>query len=80
MTSKSDYHRPACIAAHNLINKLSNIIGYCDLLIEKIEPGTDHARRLSVIREIADTAVKELVEHQRQAEAEMEQDKERKAG
>ena len=68
------------MAAHNLTNKLSNIIGYCDLLIEKTEPGTDQARRLMAIREIAGTAVKELAEHQRQAETEMQEGKKRKAG
>jgi len=55
--------------AHTLINKLSNILGYCDLLLEKTEQGTEQARRLAMIRETAQTVVKELVDHQRQAEA-----------
>ena len=68
------------MAAHKLINKLSVIIGNCDLIIQEIDPNTEPARRVAVIREIADTAVKELVEHQRQAEAEIRKSQTRKAG
>ena len=50
------------------------------MLIEKTDPGTEHARRLGIIRKIADTAVKELVEDQRQAEAEVKKSQARKAG
>lgn len=80
MKSKAERHQPACLAAHNLVNKLSIIIGNCDLLIEKTEAGTEYARRLAVIREVADAPVKELAEHQRQAEAELRKADKRKAG
>jgi predicted protein tyrosine phosphatase len=46
--------------AHDLINKLSVIIGNCDLLKEMITDGTEQAKRLSVIRAVADEAIKEL--------------------
>lgn len=69
MRSKTRHNEPACMVAHNLIGKLSSIIGNCDLLIERTEPDTELAQRLGVIREIASTAVHELVEHQRQTEA-----------
>lgn len=68
--SKAGHNEPACMAAHNLIGKLSNIMGNSDLLIERIEPHRDHARRPAVIREIASTAAHELAEHQHQTEAE----------
>ena len=70
MRSKAERHQPACMVAHYVVNQLAAIIGNCDLLIETTEKGTEHARRLGVIREIAETAAKELNEHQRQAEAE----------
>ena len=44
-------HQPACLTAHNLIGKVSIILGNCDLLIEKMEAGTEESRRLAVIRE-----------------------------
>ena len=75
MKSKGDRHQPACMAAHDLVNKLAAIVGHCDLLIEVTEQGTESARRLALIRDIAESAVKELNEHQRKIEAER-----RKAG
>lgn len=67
------------MAAHKLINKLSIIIGNCDLLIQKTDVDAEQARRVALIREIADTAVKELIEHQRQAELEVPKSHSRKA-
>ena len=80
MSSKAGRHDAACMIAHKLIEKFSVIVGYCDLLIEKMEPNTEHARRMAVIREVADSAVKELVEHQHQVESEMQKAGKRKAG
>jgi hypothetical protein len=72
-----DRDQPACMVAHHLVNQLSAIVGHCDLLIEMTEQGTEQARRLAMIREIANTAVKELTEHQRQLD---EEARKRKAG
>ena len=63
-----------------MLNKFSAIIGNCDLLIEKTEAGTPYTERLASIREIAETAVTELTEHQRQLEAETRRTDERKVG
>ena len=49
-------------------SKLSGIVGNCDLLYEKTEKGTDYARRLAVIRDLAESAAKELANHQRNVE------------
>jgi len=68
----------AYMVAHDMVNHLAAIIGNCELLIEKTEGGTEYARRLFLIRDIAQTAVKELAEHQRQLQAEMRMN--RKAG
>ena len=80
MKENAERHQPACMVAHYMISKLGGIIGYCDLLIETTEKGTEQARRLGMIREIAETAVKEMVEHQRQVEAETLATQKRKAG
>ena len=58
--------QPAWMEAHHLVNQLSAIVGHCDLLIEMTEQGTEQARHLASIRDIANTAVKELIGHQRQ--------------
>lgn len=70
MTTEAEHHAPPCMVAHQMINRLAAIIGYCDLLIETTEKETEHARRLGMIREIAETGVKEMVEHQHQVETE----------
>jgi hypothetical protein len=75
MGSTAERHEPACRVAHNLVNTLSAIIGHCDLLNEKIEQGTEAARRLATVHDLAESAVKQLTEHQRALAAES-----RKAG
>jgi len=60
---------------HDLINKLSAIIGHCDLLKERIELGAEYAKRVNMIRDLADSAARELAEHQRKLANEI-----RKAG
>jgi hypothetical protein len=60
MASKAERHQP--MVAHDLVNKLSIIIGNCHLLNEMTEPGTEYARRLALIRDTAESAVKELTE------------------
>jgi len=52
-----------------MINKFSAIIGNCDLITETADL-PQQAERVSQIREIAHTAIKELAEHQLQAERE----------
>jgi len=69
MSSKRERHQPVHMVAHHLINQLGAITGHCDLLIEQTEQGTEYARRLTLIRAIAETAAKELVEIQREVEA-----------
>jgi hypothetical protein len=70
MDSTGKRHEPASMEAHNLVDILSAIISNCDLLSEKIEQGTEAARRLATVRELAKSAVKQLTEHQRALAAE----------
>ena len=76
----TDRHQPPCVVAHDLVNKLSVIISHCDLLLEITEKETEYARRLALIRGVADAAAKELTEHQRQLAAEMRKTDRRKVG
>ena len=75
--------QPTWMETHHLVNQLSAIIGHCDLLIEMTEQGTEQpeqakqARHLAMIRDIANTAVKELIVHQRELKPEA---RERNAG
>src|SRR4051794_28631673 len=69
MQSKTERHRKVPTDVHNVMNKLSIIIGNCDLLIEKAEQGTEAAQRLTVIREAAKTIVNELTGQQEKREA-----------
>lgn len=55
---------PGCLLAHDLVNKLSVIIGNCELLDKLVEPGSECSRRLGLIRNVAQGMAKELNEHQ----------------
>jgi hypothetical protein len=70
MVSDLDKHKPLCPMTHDLINKLSVIVGNCDLVMEQIEEKQpDLSMRVQVIREIAHAAARELGEHQGELEA-----------
>jgi hypothetical protein len=66
MEPNAQHLQPACQIAHNLVNKLSAIIGHCELVSTKAEQGTECAKRLVLIRDLAKSAAKELTEHQDQ--------------
>ena len=55
---------PVCMLAHEMINRLSVIVGNCDLMTEKAKADSECAKRLSAIRESARCMVTELNRHQ----------------
>jgi nitrogen-specific signal transduction histidine kinase len=55
---------PVCMLAHEMVNKLSVIIGNCDLVSENTPPDSDCAKRLRIIGEAARYMVTELNKHQ----------------
>jgi hypothetical protein len=65
----SKRHEPACMVAHEMVGKMANIIGHCDLLSEMLKSNSEALRRVSLIRDIAKTCVAELREHERRAQA-----------
>jgi hypothetical protein len=60
MQSVAERDQSIGLVTHDLINKLSAIIGNCDLLLEATEQGSEHARRLNLILEMANAAAMEL--------------------
>jgi len=52
--------RTACSLACQLIDKLTVIVGNCDLLREEVEAGPADARRLDLIRSTAKEIANEL--------------------
>ena len=64
--SNRESYQPTCLFAHHLINKLSTIVGSCDLASEQVEPGTEYAKQLALIRDTAKEIARELIVHQRQ--------------
>jgi hypothetical protein len=67
MRANRTKNQPPCSLAHDLVNKLSTIIGFCDLFAEKAErQGQDEecARWLAIIREQAESGAKHLADHQ----------------
>lgn len=62
--SNEKRHQPTCMLAHDLINKLSVIVGFCDLLSAEVAVGTKDATRLTVIHDIAKAMAKELTDRQ----------------
>ncbi len=64
----SEKHTPLCVVSHNFINKLTVIIGSCQLLQEKTEQmecvDCEFSRRISVIESIAQGLAEELKHHQ----------------
>ena len=74
MASDREPHELACMVAHNVISKLAAIVGRCDLLNERRQRA-ESRKHIAAIREIAESTIKELTEHQQTVEAEK-----RKAG
>jgi len=65
MPSNEEAHQPACLLAHNVVNKLTAIVGLCDLLKEKAEQqDAECVDRLTRIQGLAKLAAKELIDHQ----------------
>jgi hypothetical protein len=57
-------YRPRCILAHEMINKLTIIVGHCDLLKESTPEDSHCLERLRAIGEVAKSMADELNRHQ----------------
>jgi hypothetical protein len=80
MVTKRHPHVPVCLVAHNCINTFSDIVGYCDLLLEITQPGSEYEKRVLHIRKIAERGVTDMKHHQRDVSAENQKKDAKKAG
>lgn len=62
-------HEPASSLVHQLINKLTVIIGGCDLLQERTELTSECLQRIVMIREAARSMAHDIAEFQCEGEA-----------
>lgn len=62
--AKLEKYQPSCMLAHDFINKLSVIIGRCELLNEMVEENSECSKRLLMVRDIANSMVEELRQRQ----------------
>ena len=53
-------YQPECAVAHDLINRLSAIIGHCDLLAGSTPPDSPSLERVLLIRHLAKLMAKDL--------------------
>jgi hypothetical protein len=53
-----------CPLAHTLVNKLSVVVGNCDLLLEKTPQDSPLASRMKLIRDTAQSMAADLLEFQ----------------
>jgi hypothetical protein len=63
--------QPSCFLAHDLVNKLSVIIGYCDLMKEIAATDPVCEKRLLIVSDLAKRMARELQDHQCQVELAM---------
>lgn len=71
MRPKEKCREPASLVVHDLVNQLSAIIGRCELLLEKTEPGTENAKQLALVCDLAHAAVSTVTAHRRQVYEEL---------
>ena len=69
LTLDSRNYEPASSLVHQLINKLTVIIGGCDLLQQKPELTEECKQRIVMIQQAAQSMVHEIAEYQGHGEA-----------
>jgi hypothetical protein len=62
--SSANTNQPECPLVHALINKLSAVIGNCDLMLENTPEDSPQLARIKLIRDTAKSIVAELAEYQ----------------
>lgn len=79
MNSKGN-QQPACMVAHDSINKLAAIMGQCDLLLELTIPCSEIANRIQNIRKIATEGIALMKRHQQKLSSKEPRSDNQKAG
>jgi hypothetical protein len=60
----AENYQPGCLLAHDLLNKLTTILGACELLKDKAESDPECMRRLLTIKDTAKSIATDLQQHQ----------------
>lgn len=60
---KSIQARVPALFVHDLVNKLAVIVGHCDLVSDHLKEGSQCAKRVSAVQDIAREMAKELNEY-----------------
>ena len=56
-------YQPICMLAHDLVNRLSIIVGHCDLIEEEQQDASRRSDSVRTIRDVAKSAAIELADH-----------------
>jgi len=62
-------YQPICMLAHDLVNRLSVIIGHCDLMAEENPENFKLSQHLDAVREMAKSSATALKDHLCQLDA-----------
>jgi len=62
--SSGSKYQPECPIAHDLINKLSVIVGYCDLMVKTIPEDSPLLKQIQAVQDIAEAMTADLVKFQ----------------
>jgi hypothetical protein len=63
--TNGEHYQPSSMLVHNLINRLTVIVGRCDLMMVEVgDEEPEYSERLEVLRELAKSMARELVEDQ----------------
>lgn len=57
-------YQPECPIAHDLVNKLSVIVGYCDLMVKTTPEDSPLLKQIQVVQGIAKSMVADLIKFQ----------------
>jgi hypothetical protein len=63
-TPKKNWYEPECPLAHTLINKLSAVVGHCDLLRQEIPEDSPLEDRIALVQGLAKSMAADLAEFQ----------------
>ncbi|MFZ0806328.1 MAG: hypothetical protein WAN03_09105 [Candidatus Sulfotelmatobacter sp.] len=62
--SNTNSYQLECPLAHDLINKLTAIVGHCDLLVERVPESSPLFARMLLVRDMAKSVGEELGQFQ----------------
>jgi hypothetical protein len=71
MRPKEQCRQTTSLVVHDRVNQFSGLIGHRELLLERAEPGTEDAKRLAQVCDLAYPAMNKVTAHRRQISEEL---------